>query len=207
MLCPGIEHQRVFQLAGVHQRLMVVAMAPYLTVFLAQSQVSQRHLSTLVLIQKEMSLIWNHSLITVAAFWPPPPLRDGLRHAIQSRQMKVVRMMMHILYDSYCYVFSVPSTAPRGVVIISTSSSAVSISWTPPLKPNGIIILYYIYWWYLNPPSGPLRIQLSSLSYELKNLKFGQSISVQVSSSTSVGEGIKSQKVNVPIGMYVIAFN
>ncbi|TRY76067.1 hypothetical protein DNTS_012284 [Danionella cerebrum] len=52
-----------------------------------------------------------------------------------------------LTYEDYIYVVTLedePDSPPRDLVVIKTTSSSAMLSWSPPLKPNGIIRLYEI---------------------------------------------------------------
>ena len=90
--------------------------------------------------------------------------------------------------------FTVPDDAPSNVVVTNVTSSSVLISWSPPSTPNGIITHYTIYVNYTDG-SGIFTIQTesSATSYTLTDLQPYQSVIVQVSASTAVGEGPVSE--------------
>ncbi len=76
---------------------------------------------------------------------------------------------------------------------MSTSSSSVLITWGQPTIPNGIITQYTLYVNYLD--SSPLVTFTTSnavTEYILSGLEPYQLVVVQVSASTAVGEGPKS---------------
>lgn len=102
----GVEQKQALQLCGIHHRLWIVV--PFLTVSLAQSQNTLRYLSALALVEQQTSLLWNHSLITVAAFLLTPLKIAGLNHVIQSRRLKVVRKIVaHLIRKLLkCHHFS-----------------------------------------------------------------------------------------------------
>ena len=53
----------------------------------------------------------------------------------------------------------------------------------------------------------PNIVGRNTLSYTLKNLNYSQSISVQVSSYTGVGEGPKSRIMNITTGRIIITLS
>ncbi|XP_064407145.1 uncharacterized protein LOC135351979 isoform X2 [Halichondria panicea] len=74
-------------------------------------------------------------------------------------------------------------TAPTA----TSTATTLTLSWDPPAEPNGVIITYTLYVDYLN---GTItNIPTPSASFLLSPLSPYQTISVQVSASTSVGEG------------------
>ena len=75
----------------------------------------------------------------------------------------------------------------------NVSSHALLIEWSPPSVPNGIITAYTIYIDYNNGTSEAERATGgSATSYLLGGLSPFQLVGVQVTASTSVGEGPRS---------------
>ena len=78
----------------------------------------------------------------------------------------------------------------------NVSSHALLIKWSPPSVPNGIITAYTIYIDYNNGTSEAERATPGSASsYLLGGLSPFQLVGVQMRTSTSVGEGPRSNTV------------
>ena len=88
---------------------------------------------------------------------------------------------------------AVPEDAPTDVAVMNTSSSSVTISWSPPFAPNGIITHYTLYINYTDGSGvSTTDTDSSATSYTLDGLQPFQLVVVQVSANTAVGEGPKS---------------
>ena len=75
----------------------------------------------------------------------------------------------------------------------NVSTHALLITWSPPSVPNGIITAYTIYINYHNSSSEAERATAGSASsYILEGLSPFQLVGVQLTASTSVGEGPRS---------------
>ena len=74
---------------------------------------------------------------------------------------------------------------------MNISSSSVLISWDPPSDPNGIINHYTLYFMEGSPTDTKTTTDAST-SYTVEDLQPYQLVVVQVSASTSAGEGPKS---------------
>ena len=89
--------------------------------------------------------------------------------------------------------FTVPEDSPTNVVITDLSSSSVLITWTPPSIPNGEISYFTLYIDYTDGSAIVVLITGSNRpNYTLEGLQPYQLVAVQVSASTSAGEGPKS---------------
>ena len=73
------------------------------------------------------------------------------------------------------------------MLMASPTATTLTLSWDPPAEPNGVIITYTLYVDYLNETT--TNIITPSAPFLLSPLRPYQTISVQVSASTSVGEG------------------
>ena len=49
-----------------------------------------------------------------------------------------------VIYLFFFYIFTVPETSVANYFLSSQNSTSVIIDWTPPVKPNGIIIEYQL---------------------------------------------------------------
>ena len=91
---------------------------------------------------------------------------------------------------------SVPDGAPVGITV-TNGSHALLIEWSPPDIPNGVITAYTIYISYNNGTSEAERVVDGlTLNYILDHLSPHQLVSVQMTASTSVGEGPRSTTVD-----------
>ena len=73
----------------------------------------------------------------------------------------------------------------------------VSVEWSPPRVPNGIIIRYTLYVSFEDGSVDVFYVDGESTLYNITNLLPYQIIDVQISASTSVGEGPRSSSVEV----------
>ena len=73
----------------------------------------------------------------------------------------------------------------------------MSVEWRPPRVPNGIITRYTLYVGFEDGSVDVFYVYGESTSYNITNLRPYQIISVEISASTSVGEGPRSSSVEV----------
>ncbi len=73
------------------------------------------------------------------------------------------------------------------MVMAFPTATTLTLSWGPPAEPNGVIISYTLYVDYLNETT--TNFPTPSVPFLISPLSPYQTISVQVSASTSVGEG------------------
>lgn len=91
----------------------------------------------------------------------------------------------------------VPKDAPLDVEAIGRSPSSVLVTWASPPTPNGIITSYTIYVNYTDgSPVESIQSRSSTTSYDVTNLQPHQLVVVEISASTSAGEGPKSEPVS-----------
>ena len=96
------------------------------------------------------------------------------------------RMVSYLYNTLFSYFLLVPGSPPV-MLMASPTATTLTLSWDPPAEPNGIIITYTLYVDYLN---GTItNIPTPSAPFLLSPLRPYQTISVQVSAITSVGEG------------------
>ena len=101
---------------------------------------------------------------------------------------------MHVWSLSTSLHCTVPEDAPTDVIITGISVSSVSITWTPPSIPNGVITHYTIYVDYADGSSiAALYTDNATTIYVLAGLEPYQLVIVYVSASTAIGEGPKSE--------------
>ncbi len=73
------------------------------------------------------------------------------------------------------------------MLMASPMATTLTLSWGPPAEPNGVIITYTLYVDYRNGTT--TNFLTPSAPFLLSPLRPYQTVSVQVSASTSVGEG------------------
>ncbi|XP_064407623.1 mucin-3A-like isoform X2 [Halichondria panicea] len=79
---------------------------------------------------------------------------------------------------------------PSAMLMASPTATTLTLSWGPPAEPNGVIIAYTLYVDYLNGTT--TTFNTTSEQFTISPLSPYQTVSVQVSASTSVGEGPKT---------------
>ena len=90
-----------------------------------------------------------------------------------------------------------PDDAPLDTEAIGRSPSSVLVTWAPPPTPNGVIASYTIYVNYTDgSPIESIQSRSSSATHVVTNLQPYQLIVVEVSASTSAGEGPRSEPVS-----------
>ena len=94
---------------------------------------------------------------------------------------------------------AVPRDAPN-YVRLQSNSSAVNVTWSPPLLPGGVIISYQLYINYFNGSTETRKLGIATY-YVLNNLMPNQWIGIELSASTKVGEGPRSLMVRERTGM------
>ena len=78
-----------------------------------------------------------------------------------------------------------------------TSSNNISVKWSPPSIPNGVITRFSIYVDYENGTYDVFYVDGQSTSFNITNLLPFQIISVDVSASTVIGEGPHSSQLEI----------
>ena len=73
----------------------------------------------------------------------------------------------------------------------------MSVGWSPPRVPNGIITRYTIYVGFEDGSVDVFYVNGVSTLYNITNLQPYQIISVEISASTSIGEGPRSSIIEV----------
>ncbi|EMP36509.1 Phosphotidylinositol phosphatase PTPRQ, partial [Chelonia mydas] len=90
----------------------------------------------------------------------------------------------------------VPDSAPENITYRNISSTEVELSFFPPSVPNGIIQKYTVYLQGINGTE--LRIiNTTLLTISITGLKKYTKYTVEVSASTSKGEGVRSAPLNI----------
>lgn len=91
-------------------------------------------------------------------------------------------------------IFAVPGDPPANIQVTGSSPSSVLVTWIEPPTPNGIITNYNLYINYSDgSPLVSLRSSATTTNYTLTNLRPYQLVIIQVSASTTVGEGPSSE--------------
>ncbi|XP_051512787.1 phosphatidylinositol phosphatase PTPRQ-like [Myxocyprinus asiaticus] len=93
-----------------------------------------------------------------------------------------------LIYITFSTIESAPSDPPQNVSYRLLTPTTVSLSWSPPTEPNGIIQYYTIYYTD-NYTEFTQTVPGSDHWWLLSDLIAGQEYSVWMSSSTSVGDG------------------
>ena len=106
---------------------------------------------------------------------------------------------------------TVPEDAPLDAQAVGRNPSSVLVTWVQPSTPNGVITSYTIYINYTDgTPTEIIQSRSSTTSYTVSNLQPYQLIIVEISASTSAGEGPKSGSVfgrSTEEGTVVILFH
>uniref|UniRef100_A0ACB8FP27 Uncharacterized protein n=1 Tax=Sphaerodactylus townsendi TaxID=933632 RepID=A0ACB8FP27_9SAUR len=89
-----------------------------------------------------------------------------------------------------------PDSPPQDVETLEVTATEISLRWSPPEKPNGIIAYYevmaFTHLGHGNQSSTPLFIRTAETG-----LKIYTDYTVEVSASTSKGEGVRSEPLNI----------
>ena len=93
--------------------------------------------------------------------------------------------------------FPVPGTPPADIVFQVRSPHNVTVQWSPPSVPNGIITHYTIHIHYENGTHNVFSVDGQSTSYNITDLFPYQIISVDIAASTVIGEGPHSLQLEV----------
>ena len=120
---------------------------------------------------------------------------------MQRMTVSLLCIYYSILLLSEC-VTSVPGP-PRGVAVDVVNQSHILVTWTPlsPVEARGYIIHYTVYYWPSSNRTMIMSITVKSniTRYLISNLSLDVNYKVQVSASTSVGEGDKSEAKEIQI--------
>ena len=99
---------------------------------------------------------------------------------------------------------SVPGPT-RGVAVDVVNQSHLLVTWTPlsPVEARGYITHYTVYYWPRSNRTMIMSITVKSniTRYLISNLSLDVNYKVQVSASTSVGEGDKSEAKDIEISL------
>ena len=100
-------------------------------------------------------------------------------------------MSSHITYYTF---FTVPGSAPLRIGKTSSTTSSITLSWSPPVASHGVITHYTLYVGYNNVSN--FNTNSTENIYTISPLSPYQTVSVRISASTSVGEGPLSMSVD-----------
>lgn len=70
-------------------------------------------------------------------------LEDGTEPFLISH-VDILSDLLDLSVPLYCIFFTEPDSPPRDLTVVRTTSSTVTLSWSPPEKPNGIIQQYEV---------------------------------------------------------------
>ena len=98
---------------------------------------------------------------------------------------------------TYFISHAAPESPPIEIIFDTEYPHNVSVQWSPPRLPNGIITRYTLYIGYENGSVDVFYANGQSSSYNISNLLPYQIISVEIAASTSVGEGPRTYKYEV----------
>ena len=112
---------------------------------------------------------------------------------VQLLLLKMVRchlILLVIHYSSLLLVFPpVPGSPPDSIAFITSSPYNLTVDWSTPFVPNGVIIGYTMYIDFLNGTNITMKFDSQTLTYTILGLVPYQSVDVQLSASTTLGEG------------------
>ena len=96
--------------------------------------------------------------------------------------------------------YSVPADAPNITSLNSLNSTAISVQWSPPLTPNGVIIFYTIY--ISGNAAYNITTNENSDNYSVQNftvvgLSPNKLVNISLSANTKVGEGPLTEQEDV----------
>ena len=97
--------------------------------------------------------------------------------------------------------FLIEPTAPRSLMAVGSTDTSVTLSWMPPEVPNGNIIRYNVLYRILDGGSfTTVNIMATDLTYTVTELTTATEYRFRVTASTIVGEGPRSNFVDVFVG-------
>ena len=85
-----------------------------------------------------------------------------------------------------------PLDPPTNVSVTNTSAHSLFVEWDPPNTPNGIVVNYTIYLDYNNGTTDVMITDFNTTEYLLEGLSPHQLVGVEITASTSAGEGPSS---------------
>ena len=94
-------------------------------------------------------------------------------------------------------ILLVAPTAPRSLIIVNVTNATVTLSWTPPDTPNGIITQYQIQYRRSDSSSdyASLNITTDNLTYTVTGLTSDTEYVFRVIAFTVVGYGSLSNEI------------
>ena len=93
--------------------------------------------------------------------------------------------------------FPVPGSPPTDIIFQVSGPHNITVQWSPPIVPYGIITGYTIYVDYENRTHDVFYVDGQSTSYNITGLFPYQIISVDIAASTVIGEGPHSLQLEV----------
>lgn len=94
--------------------------------------------------------------------------------------------MKEYMYLKFCFHPPEPESSPQDVKVIDVTASEINLKWSPPEKPNGIIVAYEVL--YKNRDTLFMK-NTSTTSIILKDLKPYTLYNISVRSYTRFGHG------------------
>ena len=96
----------------------------------------------------------------------------------------------------HIFALAAPSGPPRNISITSTTSTSFTLSWVPPLEPNGIIQGYDVqYYESLKPNEKNIIENLKGSAHTIKELQPWRDYEIRVACQSSGGTGPFSDPV------------
>lgn len=94
--------------------------------------------------------------------------------------------MKKYTYLNFCFHPSEPESSPQDVEVIDVTASEINLRWSPPRKPNGIIVVYEVL--YKNMDTSLMK-NTSTTNIILRDLKPYTLYNISVRSYTRFGHG------------------
>ncbi|XP_072290555.1 phosphatidylinositol phosphatase PTPRQ [Eucyclogobius newberryi] len=111
-----------------------------------------------------------------------------------------------LMYISFSTSVAEPYDPPHNVTTANMTFSSVTLTWLPPKEPNGIIVLYSIYYRHNHTVTEQVEHMIdpprpdATLSYTLTGLIGGTNYTLWMSSSTMQGDGgVYTEPFSVPL--------
>ena len=106
------------------------------------------------------------------------------------------------MYICMCFL-SVP-TEPESLTVVNVTDTAVTLSWTPPDPPNGIITQYEVQYRRVSDNYTSLQPLNTNLTRTVTGLTIGTQYEFRVRARTTVGYGSFSNVVTATTGEYIL---
>ena len=94
----------------------------------------------------------------------------------------------------------IPSAPQNVQVTYLVSYSELSISWSPPLTPNGIVIRYTLYYTQFIPHIVTRNSSTTDSPFTIHGIEVGYSVYLNITAHTSIGEGPASLHIEIAPG-------